>query len=337
MPSVTDFEWLDLSYRWMNKPRWIGADGKEKNRKGFYMDYFMAKNLLGLPKYLAAAWDVVGIVSGHGKVRIGKSTLAQQIGYFAAWLMAGGEMVDSPDRANQLIIKKHPTKEVKFSLDNLVFTPDDLIKKADDLYKKYGKHQIIIYDEGRSGLDSARAMESVNKIMQDFFQECGFMGHIIIIVLPNFFKLHEDYAVNRSLFLVDVYANQELKRGYFSFYNEMNKEFLYFNGKKKIGSSLKYRDSRVSFSGRFTPFSPLDKVEYEKAKRAGLKKKQLKTKEAIWKRQRDAAIYLVQRSSGWELDMIGKELTVVSGHYVSGQAVKHAIENITHKKVDEPT
>jgi intein/homing endonuclease len=45
----------------------------KKWRKGYYMDEYLAINLMGIPKYLAAAWDVVGIVSRHGKVRIGKT------------------------------------------------------------------------------------------------------------------------------------------------------------------------------------------------------------------------------------------------------------------------
>jgi len=53
------------------------------------------------------------------------------------------------------------------------------------LFKKYGKNQVIIYDEGRAGLDSARAMQAINKIMQDFFQACGQYGHVILIVLPK--------------------------------------------------------------------------------------------------------------------------------------------------------
>lgn len=296
------------------------------------MNTFLALNLMGIPRYLKAAWDVVGIVSGHGKVRIGKSTLAQQIGYFCAWLMAGGVMEQDEETPSRLYIKKKPTKPVAFSLENIVFTPEDLIKTADNLYRKYGKNQVIIYDEGRAGLDSARSMESVNKMMQDFFQECGFMGHIILIVLPNFFKLHEDYAVNRSLFLVDVYADSQLKRGYFRFYNEVRKEYLYFTGKRKIGTMFKYNDAKFSFSGRFTPFSPVDKIEYEDAKRAGLRKKAMKTKELVWKKQRDAAMYLIKKSTGWEDDVIGKEMTVVSGHFVSATAVKNAITNITHER-----
>lgn len=37
------------------------------------MDEFLAINLMGVPKYLDKSYDCVGIVSGHGKVRIGKT------------------------------------------------------------------------------------------------------------------------------------------------------------------------------------------------------------------------------------------------------------------------
>ena len=97
-------------------------------------------------------------------------------------------------------VKRKPDKPVRFNLkENVVFSAEDLQDAAQKLYEKYGKNQVILYDEGRQGLDSARSMESINKGMEDFFQECGFMGHIIVIVLPSFFKLKEDYAVSYIL------------------------------------------------------------------------------------------------------------------------------------------
>ena len=90
---------------------------------------------------------------------------------------------------------------------------EDLMKKAEQL----PKNSVIIYDEGRSGLDSASAMTAINKTMSEFFQRCRVYHHVIIIVLPNFFKLHEDYAVARSQFLIDTYADEKFNRGYFSF------------------------------------------------------------------------------------------------------------------------
>jgi len=53
---------------------WI--DKKGNSRVGYYMDGWLAQNLAGIPGYLKQGWDAVGIVSGHGKVRIGK-TLAK--------------------------------------------------------------------------------------------------------------------------------------------------------------------------------------------------------------------------------------------------------------------
>lgn len=233
-------------------------------------------------------------------------------------------------------IGKYPEWPVNFKLeDNIVFSPEGLMKKASDLYKKYGPNQVIVYDEGRAGLDSASAMQSINKAMQDFFQECGMYGHVIIIVLPNFFKLHEDYAVNRSLFLIDVYADKSLRRGYFNFYNEVQKEWLFYMGKKKIGSTLKYSDSHPSFSGRFTQFLPLNKEKYEEAKREALKQKELRSTERKWKKQRDGALYLLKKIGEMNNEDIAKEMTVVCGFQVTLDMVRHGIEAITHKKEED--
>lgn len=56
---VTKFQWFDERFR--------------TNRTGYYMDEFLGINLMGVPRYLNKSYDCVGIVSGHGKVRIGKT------------------------------------------------------------------------------------------------------------------------------------------------------------------------------------------------------------------------------------------------------------------------
>ena len=71
----------------------VNRYGKEVT--GFLMDGYLKENLDDVPAFLNKAWDAVGIVSGHGKVRIGKSTLAMQIAYYLAWRIAGGEMKTS--------------------------------------------------------------------------------------------------------------------------------------------------------------------------------------------------------------------------------------------------
>lgn len=242
----------------------------------YYMNRHLRSNLKEIPRFLRKSYDCVIIVTGHGKVRIGKSTMAQQIGYYAAWILAGG--------------KKKPKKmAVPFNNSNVVFTPDQLVGLA----QKLPKRSVIVYDEGRAGLDSIRAMENINKGMMDFFQECGQYEHVIIVVLPNYFRLSEDIAIPRSLFLVDVYHDSKYNRGYFKFYNEIQKEYLYVWGKKRLGTYAKYNSAYPSFSGKFTNVHPNINVElYETAKREALIKKQRK-KAVDLKivKQRDRAIW----------------------------------------------
>jgi len=267
-----------------------------------------------------------------------KSTMAQQIGYFLAWLLAGGRMAPrvDPDGVKRWYVEREPTKPVRFCLeDNIVFSPEDLMKSASNLREKYGRNQVIVYDEGRAGLDSARAMQAINKAMQDFFQECGQHGHIILIVLPDFFKLHEDYATVRSLFLVDVFADRQLRRGWFNFYNESQKEKLYVYGKKVLGLYNRYSQASPSFYGRFTGFLPTDEKAYDIAKQKALKKKQFLRNERKFKTQRDAAIYVLKRETDMSCEEIAIELTAATGSEMSEEQIKNAIKAITHEKDDE--
>lgn len=318
-----------------------GWDKNGNPQKGFYMDGYLKTNLDGIPKFLKKGYDCVGIISGMGKVRIGKSTHGIQIGAYIAWMLAGGKMKCHQEVVNNKqtwIIDEiiNPTKEVRYNLqENIVFSAEQMMDTASRLYKKYGPNQVIVYDEGRQGLDSARAMESINKGMEDFFQECGFMGHVILIILPNFFKLHEDYAIARSLFLVNTYANQQFQRGFFSFYNEYQKEKLFYFGKKRIGVRAKYMATDPNFWGRFSGWTPFDRKEYDSLKKKALEKKRRTRQQAKWKKQRDGAIYLVKKYSGVSNETISQELSIVSGQKISPRSIDYAVSNITHQKVEE--
>lgn len=304
----------------------------EREVTGFYMQGYLKQNLDGIPKFLKKAWDCVGIVSGHGKVRIGKSTLAAQISYYLAWVIAGGQMVTNDKGQVVEVIK--PKTPVRFNLqENLVFSAEDLQDKAHELHKKYGKNQVLLYDEGRQGLDSARAMESINKGMEDFFQECGFMGHVIIIVLPNFFKLHEDYAVARSLFLVDVFTDKEFNRGFFNFYNERQKEYLFFFGKKKIGITARYSATNESFWGKFGPWLPFDKDEYEKLKKEAMEKKRASRADRRIRLQRDVLVWLLHKQQQVSLGDIKQSLHDLADIEIGEKTLHNIISKVNEVKV----
>ncbi len=230
------------------------------------------------------------------------STLAMQVGYYIAWILAGGRTIldDNGNRVDCI----PPDQEVRFGLDHIVFSPDDLKKKAHEL----PPNSVIVYDEGRAGLDSSRSMESVNKGMQDFFQECGVFGHVILIVLPDFFQLHQNFAVSRSLFLINVFTNDVFERGYFSFYNEQQKELLYFWGKKKIGASFRYRAAKRNFWGTFSDWLPFDKDEYENKKKQALAAKSIGRKQIQEMKERDLLIHYIVMKLGIKKMQLEKDM-----------------------------
>lgn len=317
---VTDVKWKDK---------------KGKEQIGYYMQGYLKENLDGIPDYLDKKWDVVGIYSGHGKVRIGKSTKAFQDAYYIAWRLAGGRMdTIYNEKTRRWEIKQivKPNKPVRFDLyENVIFKPEHLISTAIKLHKKYGKNQVIVYDEGREGLDS-RVMDNINKIMEDFFQKCGYMGHVIMIVLPNFFKLHEDYAVSRSLYLIDCFADKQKRRGYFNFYDERQKEWLYFLGKKRIGITQKYSAARESFWGKFTRWMPFDLDEYNALKEKNISEKSLSQQEKKWKKQRDISIYILCRERGLTYQEIAEKMQVMSGYPFKEETIKHIVMKVSGKE-----
>ena len=314
--------------------------GKERNF--LKMDGYLKSNLDDIPAFLKKGYDCVGIISGMGKVRIGKSVLAiGTVGSYIAWRLAGGKVdchQEVKENKKVWVVDKVvlPKRKVKFDLyENVCFSADDLQKTAHRLYNKYGKQQVIVYDEGRQGLDSARAMESINKGMEDFFQTCGFMEHVILIVLPNYFKLHEDYAVARSLFMINAYADRQFNRGYFSFYNEYQKEKLFFFGKKRLGIRAKYDAANHNFWGKFSSWFPFDKKEYEKLKERAMKKSKLKKRELHFRKQRDACMFLLKKIANMTSSAISNELSVISDSKISERMVRYAISGITKQKAEE--
>jgi hypothetical protein len=281
----------------------------------FPIDGYLMSNLNEVPKFLKKSWDCVIIVSGNAKVRIGKSTLAMQCAYYVAWLL------NEIKKKKGEVPKNNP---VPFDNTNVAFDPDTVMKLAE--HKP--KNSVIVYDEGRAGLDSARAMENINKAMQDFFQECGQYGHVIVIVLPDYFKLSETVAVPRSLFLLNAYTDKNYNRGFFSFYSEHRKELLYIFGKKKWGSTAKYYAIDDNFHGRFSDFFPINKEIYDEQKRIALKKRRKTRLEVRWHKERDVCFYLLKKLNSLSAEDIAKEVSRLTSIPLSHDGVHIGIKNV---------
>lgn len=256
--------------------------------------------------------------------------MAKQIGYFIAWILAGGQLIFDEKEKEKLIGIIPPIRPVHFDTnENIIFSPNDLQKTAEELFKKYGKGQVIIYDEARGGLASDRAMESINKTMSEWFEQCGQYGHVIILVLPNFFKLHEDYAVARSLFLIDVYTDKFHNRGYFNFYNEIQKEKLYYFGKRRIGVTAKYAATDESFWGRFTKFTPCNERIYDKRKKEAIKNLKRTRYEKKFIKRYQGCVYLLKKLTELSFKAMAKELTIICGDLITESMVEAAYFSIT--------
>jgi len=281
----------------------------------YRMDGYLKDNLNEVPKFLRKAWDCVIIVSGNAKVRIGKSTIAMQTAYYLAWLL------NEINKKKGLVPQDNP---VPFDNSNVVFDPEALMKVAE----KKPKNSVIVYDEGRAGLDSARAMENINKAMQDFFQECGQYGHVIIIVLPDFFKLNETIAVPRSLFLINCYTDKNYNRGFFSFYSEHRKELLYIIGKKKWGSSSKYMAVDDNFHGKFCDYFPINKEMYDEQKKLALKKRRKTRLEMRWHLERDIAWWILKEKFDCEVKDIVAEMKKFPDMKLSEKVVENALAKV---------
>ncbi len=184
-------------------------------------------------------WDFKMLFSGDGMTRTGKSTLGSQVASY---------------------IDPTFTKNWK---ERMIFQGEQLIDTAYEV----GKNKALVYDEARKGLDNKKQMERYTKNLMDFLSECGNLNQFIIVILPDYFELPKSLAITQSIFLINCYARDGFRRGYFDFFNRKDKKYLYIKGSKY----LNYQCQKPSFKGTFTNYMPFNRKEYEKLKTNALK------------------------------------------------------------------
>jgi len=232
---------------------------------GYLMNRYLYDNLKQIPSFVRNDNAIIGLISGTNSTRTGKSTMGIQIGYLIAFLLAGGQM--NPDGTIKKKPKVKPALELHFDIDTL----QDAVEKSE------GLHKVFILDEASDAGGSRSAQTKKNKEWNNFIVRSAFKNYILILILPDFFALSNNYATAYSQFLVNVFRNGE-KRGYFSFFGPNKKEILYFKGKKIFGSQQRYRCVKPDFNGRFSrAFPSMTPNEYNDKKLEALNK--LMTKE----------------------------------------------------------
>jgi hypothetical protein len=228
------------------------TDFKYGNKTGYVMNRWLYNNLKKYPKHLKD-YSSIGLVAGQGGAggtQVGKSTLTFQMAYFIAWMLAGGLMADDGR------ILKYPTKEpeVKYFFDT-----DEL---CSHLYADPRPNQVIILDESDKAAGSRTAQGEKSRRFHDTIDRTASMHYVLFLVLPDFFRLGESWAKDKSDFLMVAYTVQFAK-GYFKFYNRQRKEWLYKYGKMK---GTKYYATKENFFGRFPPVFVGDYDAYKERK-----------------------------------------------------------------------
>lgn len=244
--------------------------------KQYWMDAYLKSNLDSMIYDAEDDWDFVIIITGDGMVRVGKSVLAQQVGYYFAYHLK----------------RKWDAK----GAGNIVFSGEELIKAATDV-----EPSVFIYDEARADLDSKKALAKVSKVLQDFFAECGMYNHILILVLPDFFELNKRIATSRSECLINVFRMKKevkykgdtilsRKRGRFFFYGSEKKRLLYIKGKKDNDN---YNAVKSNFWGDFKDYWLIDRAAYDKKKKAFLARDRAAEGGNRYQEQRDILIKIM--------------------------------------------
>lgn len=231
---------------------------KGQKSPGFYMEGYLKENLDVVAEKISDDQMFVIIISGSGHVRVGKSVLAHQVGYYLTHKVA---------ELNKL-------KEHKYTINNVTFKANELQDKA----FAFPRYSCICLDEGDDLME--HYWKQMSKDLRRFFRKAGQLNQFIILVMPDFFELPRSFAITRSMFLLNVKFMGKFERGYFDFYNFEKKKELYLKGKK----TADYRCVPPNFAGRFTNVYTIDEQEYRAMKRKDLEEKDAEEKEDVKKK-----------------------------------------------------
>lgn len=202
-----------------------------------WIDGLLEKNLNVIKDKIKQDWDFVFVVDGIEGC--GKSVFAQQAALYC-----------------------DPTLDIT----RICFSPEDF-KKAIIEAEKY---QAVVYDEAYAGLNSRQTMTQTNRAIVSMLAEIRQKNLFVFIVLPTFFDLDKNVALWRSRGLFHIHLGKNFERGYWKFYNQTTKKYLYLKGKKLYDYTAK--SAMPNLKGKFLKGYVVDEKEYRNQKKASLKK-----------------------------------------------------------------
>lgn len=282
--------------------------------KQYWMHPTLVPNLNTLCYNLERDWQFAIIISGDSKVRIGKSMLGQQIGYYMAYKL------------------NRP-----FTLDNIYFSGASL--KKDAIKSKGG---VFILDESRTDLAAPKTLREETQEIIDFFNISGMLNHFIILILPDFFDLTKALAIGHTKYLLNCFTQEEIvndrkfnevvkyERGFYDFYGENTKKKLYIYGKKEHN----YMATKHNFWGEFRKFWIFDENEYNKRKFSFImshnqKEPRLKDKIARWVKTKNCLIHYMNK----KLNLSQSEIIRILKTYGINETQQNISFIVTNNKI----
>ena len=278
--------------------------------KQYWMHPTLIPNLNTLCYNLQKDWQFAIIISGDSKVRIGKSMLGQQIGYYVAYKLSR-----------------------PFTLDNVYFNGSSMKKDA-----LKSKSRVFILDESRTDLAAPKTLREETQEIIDFFNISGMLNHFIILILPDFFDLTKSLAIGHTKYLLNCFIQENVinssfgevlkyDRGFYDFYGETRKKKLYIYGKKEHN----YQASPHNFWGEFRKFWIFDENEYNSRKfsfisSSGKKEPKLKSKIARWVATKNSLIHYMNKTLGFSQQKI-RDILKTYGIHESQQSISYIVTN----------
>lgn len=219
-------EFDEKNNKWIELPK--GSD------EGIFINAKLKQKLDNIKMLQKKDYDCCFVIDG--KERIGKSTL----GITCAWYLS----------------------DKKFKIENICTGASDAIEKLETLPDK----SVLMVDEGSLVFNSKDAMTKEQKKLGKIMNVIGQKNMIFIIILPSFFGLNKQIAIERSRFLLHCYSDKQLNRGRFCYFSEKKKKILYKLGKRDFES---YKKPKSDWVGTFTNFNPFGQ-EYLDTKKKSL-------------------------------------------------------------------
>jgi len=275
---------------------------------GYYMDEKLKRQLDVLCKNIVHDWDFTIIISGKGRVRVGKSVLAMQIGQYLSYQM------------NE-VYGKNTIWTLK---DNFVWHGKDLIRQGHFLGKNH-RYSAVIYDEAGADLVARKVMHASTQKVMDYFRECGQYNLFNILVIPDFFDLPKSIALSRSIFLIDVdyvvTSEQMFKKGYLKFYSEQRKKRMYLLGYKERN----YNVVKPNFDGYYYDVYTVDKKKYQDLKKKAILSRDLDIIADKKELQRNAGWYYRNKILGETQKAIGESYKPLIGRELPDTTISDGI------------